>query len=175
MKSVYIRKKTHTLAGMLLMVLFASTPASGGIIETLEGTVTVDISEPTCSVSAPQTVNLGMLGPGMVITWLPDVSISVDCSGQPIKHALYMTSQNTLFGQQDGIFLKRSSDNTDTGIVLQLKGADSNKFTTDEQKPEAVSSGTGSATYPIKVRVDVPKDAKAGAVEGTVVFKLHYS
>ncbi|EEJ8283089.1 type 1 fimbrial protein [Salmonella enterica] len=174
MKSVYIRKKTHTLAGMLFMVLFASTPASGAI-ETLEATVTVDISEPTCSVSAPQTVNLGMLTPGKVITWLPDVSISVDCSGQPIKHALYMTSQNTLFGQQDGIFLKRGSDNTDTGIVLQLKGADSNKFTTDEQNPEAVSSGTGSATYPIKVRVEVPKDAKTGEVVGTVVFKLHYS
>lgn len=175
MKPVYIRKRIHTLAGILFMVLFASAPASGSVLlGTLESTVTVDISEQTCTVSAPDIVNLGTLTPGMVISWLPDVMISVDCGGQPIEHALYMTSQNTLAGQQDGIFLKRSSDNTDTGILLQLKGADSNNFTTDEQNPVSVSSGTGSTSHPIKVRVDVPQDAKAGEVEGTVIFKLHY-
>lgn len=175
MKPVYITKRIHTLAGILFMVLFASAPASGGThLGTMLSKVTVEISESTCTVSAPDLVDLGTLTPGMVISWLPDISISVDCGGQPIEHALYMTSLNTLAGQQDGIFLKRNSDNTDTGILLQLKGADSNNFTIDEQKPVSVSSGTGSTSHLIKVRVDVPKDAKAGEVGGTVIFKLHY-
>ncbi|ELO4999958.1 type 1 fimbrial protein [Escherichia coli] len=173
MKSVN-NKTSSAIAGIIFTLLSAGAQA---VIETKTVTamLTIDISEPTCTVSAPDTVNLGVLTPGMKITWLPDVSINVDCGGQDIKHALYMQSQNTQTSQHDGIFLKRKDDNTDTGILLQLEGAESNKFTVDEQHPEAVSSGTRSATYPIKVRVDVPRDAKAGEVGGTVIFKLDYS
>lgn len=174
MKSVYIRKQIKTVVGILFVMLSANDPAYCWS-DSLEVTVTVDISAPTCTISAPETKDLGVLTPGMKITWLPDVSINVDCGGQNIKHSLYMQSQNTQTSQHDGIFLKRKDDNTDTGILLQLEGAESNKFTVDEQHPEAVSSGTGSATYPIKVRVDVPKDAKAGEIGGAVVFKLDYS
>lgn len=174
MKSVYIRKQIKTVVGILFVMLFANEPAYC-LSENVDVTVTVDISAPTCTVSAPITKDLGVLTPGMKITWLPDVNIIVDCGGQDIKHALYMQSQNALTSQHDGIFLKRKDDNTDTGILLQLEGTESNKFTVDEQHPEAVSSGTGAATYPIKVRVDVPKDAKAGEVGGAVIFKLDYS
>lgn len=172
MKLVYIRNRINTVVGIFFMLLSASAPAN--VIGELYSEVVVDIAEPTCSISAPPTVDLGVLTPGMKISWLPDVSINVDCGGQSMKHALYMQSQNTQTSQHDGIFLKQK-DNADTGILLQLEGEDSNKFTIDEQNPESVSSGTGSATYPIKIRVDVPGDAKGGEVGGTVIFKLAYT
>lgn len=161
-----------------LLLVFVSLLSAGGeaaTSKTLLSEVIIDIPEPTCSVSAPDNVDLGVLTPGMNITWLPDVNVGVECNGKTIKHILYMTTRNTHSGQNDGILLRQTKDQSDTGILLQLEGIEGKKFTTDESRPESVASGTSTANYPIKVRVKVPVDAKGGEVGGTVVFKLHYS
>ncbi|EHM7742178.1 fimbrial protein [Salmonella enterica subsp. enterica serovar Braenderup] len=164
--------------GITGSILFALLPTKGladPATQVFETTVTIAIPVPTCSVSAPATVDLGTLTPGMKINWLPDVSISVNCDGQPIKHAVYMQSQNKQTSNHDGIFLRQSSDHADTDILLHLRGSNgSDKFTTDEQNPVAVHEGTGTSTYQTKVLVEVPNNAKAGEVSGIVTFKLTY-
>ena len=175
MKSIYIRAKIKIFFSILFTILSTSVlAATGDMISELSTTVTIDIPEPTCTVSAPATVNLGVLIPGMEKRRVPDVNINVDCGGQNTKHVLYMQSSNTLNSQHDGIFLKQK-DETDTGVLLQLEGKDSNKFTVDEQKPEAVSTGTGTTTHPFKVHVGVPRDVKPGDGGGMVVFRLAYT
>jgi len=141
--------------------------------QTYSTTVTVDIPQPTCSISAPSSVQLGTLTPGMKISWLPDVSITVDCGGHSTKHAVYMVSANTQPSGHDGIYLKQN--NSDTGILLKLQGANgNNKFTTDEQNPSYIHEGTSGITYPTKLFIDVPSNAKPGDVSGIVIFKLTY-
>lgn len=167
------RKHISALTGICFTLLSAGAQAA--TTAQVEATVTIDIPEPTCSIAVPARVELGTLTPGMTINWLPDVLVNVNCDGHPIKHVLYMQSSNKLSGQNDGIYLKQSKDNADTGILLKLAGKDGNKFTTDEQNPESVASGTGSSTYPVKIQVQVPDNTKAGEVGGIVTFKLHYS
>ncbi|EPB2926249.1 fimbrial protein [Escherichia coli] len=175
MKIIYIRTQIKIFLSILFTILSTSVlAATGDMIGERSVTVTVDIPEPTCTVSAPATVNLGVLIPGMEKGGGPDVNIRVDCGGQNTKHVLYMLSSNTLNSQHNGIFLKQK-DETDTGVLLQLEGKNSNKFTVDEQKPEVVSSGAGTTTHQLKVQVGVPRDAKPGEVGGMVVFRLAYT
>ncbi|CAD6106219.1 fimbrial protein [Escherichia coli] len=171
MKLIYMLNRFKSLAGFFFVMFPVSALAAG--TKSYNTTVTVDIPQPTCSISVPSDVHLGTLTPGMKISWLPDVSITVDCAGSSIKHAVYMMSANVLSSGNDGIFLKQNNSNT--GILLKLEGENgSSKFTANEQSPYYIHEGTTGKTYKTKLSVDVPDNAKAGSVSGVVVFKLTY-
>lgn len=170
MKPIYILNLFKSMV-VIIFTMFAMYVKAE--TKTYSTTVTVDVSQPTCSISVPSSVQLGTLTPGMKISWLPDVSITVDCAGSSIKHAVYMMSANTLSSGNDGIFLKQNNSNTD--ILLKLEGENGNsKFTTNEQSPYYIHEGLTGKVYNTKILVDVPDNAKAGSVSGTVVFKLAY-
>ncbi|ENA9835970.1 hypothetical protein ABG461_004206 [Escherichia coli] len=138
--------------------------------------VVVDIPSPTCSLSAPGTVNLGELTPGMKINSLPDFNIEVDCADNIVNYGVYMTSKNEKNTNFDSIYLE-TSKNTRTNILLQIIGSNGNsRFTADNNNPVYISEGThqNKAIYPAKITVYVPDDAKSGQVSGTVSFLLHY-
>ncbi|HCU1619360.1 TPA: type 1 fimbrial protein [Escherichia coli] len=170
MKPVYILNLFKSIMIIIFAMFSMYVQAE---TKTYSTTVTVNVSQPTCAVSAPSSVQLGTLTPGMKISWLPDVNITVDCAGSSIKHAVYMMSANALSRSNDGIFLKQN--NSDTGILLKLEGENgSSKFTTNEQNPYYIHEGLTGKMYKTKILVDVPDNAKAGSVSGTVIFKLAY-
>ncbi|HHX4755904.1 TPA: fimbrial protein [Escherichia coli] len=172
MKTAYTPNRLVTVATLLIAALPAYVTAATEIFNT---TVTVDIPEPTCSISVPAKVELGILTAGMKINWLPDIQITVDCKGNSVKHGVYMQSQNEQPSSRDGIYLKRTNDNSNSGVLLKIVGSNGNdKLTHDEKNPSYIHEGTTGTTYPTKILVDVSSDAKAGGVSGTVTFKLTY-
>ncbi|HCQ3869443.1 TPA: type 1 fimbrial protein [Escherichia coli] len=173
MNSIYSSKQIEKILTILFVLLSNGASAA---TDTYNTTVTIDIPQPTCSVSVPAEVQLGTLTPGMKINRLPDFTIQVDCGSYSVKHAVYMLSSNTLSSNNDGIFLKQE-DNSDTDIILKIKGTNGNsKFTDDEQNPVLIHEGknSGSINYPTKISVDMPDKAKPGKVRGSVIFKLTY-
>ncbi|MDA6669815.1 fimbrial protein [Escherichia coli] len=172
MKKLYIRKKIKMVITMFFSILTINVSAAPTLLQTK---VTVSIPEPTCSVSAPEKVDMGILTPGMKINWLPDIDVKVNCSGEVAGYVVYMLSQNKQPSSHDGIYLKQGGN--DTNILLRLRGSTNNdQFTTDEQNPVSIHEGKGSGmfSHPTKIVIEVPKDAKAGEVTGTVIFKVTY-
>lgn len=110
MKKLYIRKKIRMVITMFFSILTINVSAAPTSLQTK---VTVSIPEPTCSVSAPEKVDMGILTPGMKINWLPDIDVKVNCSSEVAGYVVYMLSQNKQPSSHDGIYLKQ-------GVTIQI-------------------------------------------------------
>lgn len=140
-------------------------------------TVTIDVPVPSCGISVPEFVSLGVLTPGESKS--QSFNLNVHCIGMvPTQLGVYMKTRNTLTENNTALLMNDSSGAT-TNVRLSISGnvntGAPGEFTIDDSNKKMIHTGNSMGSYNTHVLVEVPPDTLYGNISGVVAFYMDYS